>query len=96
MMSKISNLEITPAQLALDPCSGSIVVVDPNTGETLACGTGACATAVAGAITGRCGREVTLHLLGGDLKIEWCPADSHVYMTGGATTVFEGVYQRKS
>lgn len=37
MMSKISNLEITPAQLALDPCSGSIVVVDPNTGETLAC-----------------------------------------------------------
>lgn len=37
MISKISNLEITPAQLALDPCSGSIVIVDPNSGETLAC-----------------------------------------------------------
>lgn len=71
-------------------------VWERGSGETMACGTGACATAVAGAITGRCGREVTLHLLGGDLKIEWCPADSHVYMTGGATTVFEGVYQRKS
>lgn len=37
MMNKIKNLEITPAQLALDPCSGSIVIVDPNSGETLAC-----------------------------------------------------------
>ena len=37
MKQKIQNLEITPAQLALDPCSGSIVIVDPNSGETLAC-----------------------------------------------------------
>lgn len=71
-------------------------VWERGSGETMACGTGACATAVAGAITNRCGREVTLHLLGGDLKIEWCPSNSHVYMTGGATMVFDGIYRRKS
>ena len=37
MLHKISSLEITPAQLALDPCSGSVVITDPSTGETLAC-----------------------------------------------------------
>lgn len=58
-------------------------------GETLACGTGACATAVAAALTGRTGREVTVELPGGDLHIEW-GADDHVYMTGPANEVFEG------
>jgi len=59
--------------------------------ETLACGTGACATAVAGVLNGKTGRKVTVHLAGGDLLIEWAD-DNHVYMTGPAVTVFEGEY----
>jgi len=70
-------------------------VWERGSGETMACGTGACATAVAGAVTGRTSRHVTIHLLGGDLDILWSPDDGHVYMTGGAETVFEGVYRRK-
>lgn len=69
-------------------------VWERGSGETLACGTGACATGVAGVITGRCSRSVTIRLLGGDLKIHWDSADGHVYMTGPATEVFSGVYTR--
>ena len=69
-------------------------VWERGTGETLACGTGACATAVASAITGRTGRDITVHLRGGDLNIKWGEAN-HVYMTGSATKVFDGVYKRK-
>ncbi|HEX2477464.1 MAG TPA: diaminopimelate epimerase [Lacipirellulaceae bacterium] len=61
-----------------------------GSGETLACGTGACAVCVAGVLTGRTGREVTIHLRGGDLDIEWREADNHVYMTGPAVEVFSG------
>lgn len=75
------------------PCDIEMRVWERGTGETLACGTGACATAVAAALTGRTGREVTLHLRGGDLDIRW-GADNHVYMTGPATDVFEGEYVR--
>lgn len=71
-------------------------VWERGSGETMACGTGACASAVAAMLTGRCGRKVTVHLKGGDLEIEWNPTDNHVYMTGGATTVFDGVYLCKS
>lgn len=71
-------------------------VWERGSGETLACGTGACATLVAGVITGGCGRSVTMHLLGGDLKIEWSQADNHVYMTGPAETAFEGTYLYKT
>ena len=67
-------------------------VWERGAGETLACGTGACAVCVAGAITGRTGRRVTVHLLGGDLEIHWA-ADNHVYMTGPAVEVFEGVWK---
>lgn len=70
-------------------------VWERGSGETMACGTGACATAVAAAITGRCGRKVTVRLLGGDLEIDWAN-DGHVYMTGPATTVFEGTIDLKS
>jgi len=70
-------------------------VWERGTGETLACGTGACATAVAAALTGRTGRDVTLRLRGGDLRIQWA-GNGHVMMTGPATEVFEGVYLRKS
>ncbi len=59
-------------------------------GETLACGTGACATAVAAHLTGRAGRKVRIDLLGGTLFIEWRTSDNHVIMKGPAVTVFEG------
>jgi diaminopimelate epimerase len=62
-------------------------------GATMACGTGACAVAVAGARTGRLDREVLLHLPGGDLRIEWDAETNHVRMTGPATDVFEGEYE---
>ena len=61
-----------------------------GSGITLACGTGACAVAVAGALTGRTGRRVTAHLPGGDLQLHWSEADNHVYKTGPATEVFTG------
>ena len=65
-------------------------VWERGAGETLACGTGACAVTVAAILNGYTERTVTVHLLGGDLKIEWSKNDNHVYMTGPATTVFEG------
>lgn len=61
-----------------------------GSGITQACGTGACAVAVAGALTGRTDRKVLAHLPGGDLTLEWRAADNHVYMTGPATEVFSG------
>ncbi|MSR55582.1 MAG: diaminopimelate epimerase [Gemmataceae bacterium] len=64
-------------------------VWERGSGETLACGTGACAVAVAGILTGRFDRKVTIHLLGGDLEIEW-GTDNHVYKTGPAVEVFSG------
>ena len=66
-------------------------VWERGSGETLACGTGACATAVAAIINGYCDNDVTVHLLGGDLEISWSgEEDESVVMTGPATTVFEG------
>ena len=65
-------------------------VWERGAGETLACGTGACAVTVSAILNGYTKRVVTVHLLGGDLKIEWTKNDNHVYMTGPATTVFEG------
>ena len=67
-------------------------VIERGSGETLACGTGACATLVAGVLTGCCDRKATIHLLGGDLLIEWKEQNGHVYMTGPAAMVFEGTY----
>ncbi len=61
-----------------------------GSGETQACGTGASAVCVAGVLTGRAERNITVHLLGGDLELEWNEADNHVYMTGPATEVFTG------
>lgn len=66
-------------------------VWERGSGETMACGTGACATAVAAMLLGLCERKVTIHLRGGDLSVEWGD-DSHVYMRGSATTVFDGTY----
>lgn len=66
-------------------------VWERGTGETLACGTGACAVAVAAVLNNYCDRKITIHLLGGDLEILWDEKDNHVYMTGDAVTVFEGI-----
>ncbi|MFT9847930.1 diaminopimelate epimerase [Aneurinibacillus sp. REN35] len=63
-------------------------------GQTFACGTGACATVVAGALTGRTGRQVLVHLKGGDLMIEWNETDNRVYMTGPAAEVFTGHWHK--
>jgi diaminopimelate epimerase len=65
-------------------------VWERGAGETLACGTGASASCVAAVLNGLTERKVTIHLTGGDLDLEWREADNRVYMTGPATTVFEG------
>ena len=68
-------------------------VWERGTGETLACGTGACASVVACILNGLTDDEVTVHLLGGDLRIRWDRDANHVFMTGPATTVFEGTIE---
>ena len=65
-------------------------VWERGSGETLACGTGACAVAVSSILNNLTGEEVTVKLLGGDLKIHWDRLENLVYMTGPATTVFDG------
>lgn len=61
-----------------------------GSGETWACGTGASAVCVAGVLSGKTERKIVNHLRGGDLELEWNPADNHVYMTGPAAEVFSG------
>ncbi len=67
-------------------------VWERGSGETLACGTGACAVAVAGILTGRLDRLCVGKLLGGELELEWPGAGDPVYMTGPATEVFSGIW----
>lgn len=64
-------------------------VWERGSGETLACGTGACAAVVAGGVNGYIDNEVTVKLPGGNLDIKW-DKNNHIYMTGSATTIFEG------
>ncbi|WP_278862655.1 diaminopimelate epimerase [Leyella stercorea] len=65
-------------------------VWERGSGITMACGTGACATAVVAAVTGRASRRSVIAMDGGTLHIEWNEADGHVYMTGPAAFVFDG------
>ncbi|OKH18704.1 diaminopimelate epimerase [[Limnothrix rosea] IAM M-220] len=65
-------------------------VWERGAGITLACGTGACASVVAGVLTGNCDRLCTVELPGGCLQIEWSAEDNHVYMTGPAEVSFQG------
>lgn len=74
----------------LDPDTIQMRVWERGSGETMACGTGACATAVAAMRNELTNRKVTMHLLGGDLQIEWNKKDDCVYMTGPATIVYQG------
>ena len=93
---KIENHPMFPQRTNVE----FIEVVDRNTfkmrvwergsGETLACGTGACASVVAGVLTDRCDTRVTVKLKGGDLDIEWDKTNNQVYLTGDAHFVFKG------
>jgi len=87
MFPKRTNVEFIE-KLATDRLK--MRVWERGSGETLACGTGACAAVVAGILNGFCDRKTTVELLGGELVIEWNAFDNHVYLTGSATTVFEG------
>ena len=74
----------------LDRHTAQMRVWERGSGETLACGTGACAVAVACALNGLTEDEVTVKLLGGDLQIKWDREKNTVYMTGPAEVVFDG------
>lgn len=74
----------------IDKTTLKMRVWERGAGETLACGTGACATLVASVLNGVAERAATIKLLGGDLFIEWSENDNHVYMTGPAVKVFDG------
>ena len=65
-------------------------VWERGSGETLACGTGACAAAAAMITAGRLDREAVVHLAGGDLRVQWEEKSGHMLMTGPAETVFDG------
>ena len=68
-------------------------VWERGAGETFACGTGACATAVACNLKGLTKKTATVHLKGGDLKINWNESDNKIYMTGSATKAFDGTIE---
>ena len=68
-------------------------VWERGSGTTMACGTGACATAVAAAITGRSGRQSRIIMDGGALNIDWRETDGHVYLSGPAAIAFEGTIE---
>ncbi len=74
----------------IDPKTCFMRVWERGTGETLACGTGCCAVAVAGVLNELLESAVTVRLLGGELLIEWDREKNQIYMTGPAVTVFEG------
>ena len=77
----------------LDRHTAQMRVWERGSGETLACGTGACAVAVACALNGLTEDEVTVKLLGGDLQIKWDREQNTVYMTGPAEVVFDGEWK---
>ena len=74
----------------LDRKTVNMRVWERGSGETMACGTGACASAVAAILCGYTEDEITLHLLGGDLIVRWDKENNRVFMTGPATVVFDG------
>lgn len=94
---EIQNNPLFPAKAniefveVINPDELRMRVYERGSGETQACGTGACATLVAAVVNGKANRKAVIHLLGGDLSIEWAE-NGHVMMTGEAVTVFEGEY----
>jgi len=87
LFPKYTNVEFVKV---IDRKNLQMRVWERGAAETLACGTGACATLVAAVLNGKADREATVKLRGGDLKIAWADDDSDVFMSGPATTVFEG------
>ncbi len=90
---KTAEHRSTPAEQAGATADNTTIrtrVWERGSGITMACGTGACATAVAAALTGRAGRTSHIIMDGGTLDIEWRESDNHVYMTGPAAFVFDG------
>lgn len=96
---KFENHEIFPDRVntefvrVIDRKTVEMRVWERGAGETLACGTGACAVVVSSVLNELTEEEVTVKLLGGDLKIHWDREENLVYMTGSATTVFDGEIQ---
>ncbi|MCR5666928.1 MAG: diaminopimelate epimerase [Eubacterium sp.] len=92
----VETLELFPNRVnaefveVLDRSHVRMRVWERGTGETLCCGTGCCATAVACILNGYTNREVTIQVIGGEVHVHWNEEDGHVYMTGPATSVFEG------
>lgn len=84
----------TNTEFIENPDKGNIRmrVWERGAGETLACGTGASASLVASVLTGKANRKAIVHLLGGQLTVEWDEETNHVFIDGPATTVFSGVW----
>lgn len=89
---KKSNIEFVTVE---DRKHVKMRVWERGSGETLACGTGACAVAVAGAINGFTDRQITVSLPGGQLQITWDEASNHVFLKGGAEFIADGEYYWK-
>lgn len=79
----------------LDTAHLKMRVWERGSGETMACGTGACAAVVAACLNGLCQRQAVVSLLGGELEVHWREADNHVYMTGPAHYTYEGVWLKE-
>ncbi|HBA62883.1 MAG TPA: diaminopimelate epimerase [Lachnospiraceae bacterium] len=90
MHERFPNRVNTEFVRVLDRKTVEMRVWERGTGETLACGTGACAVAVSSILNGFTESEVTIKLLGGDLRIRWDREENKVYMTGPAEVVFDG------
>jgi diaminopimelate epimerase len=82
-----ANIEFVTVRSA---STADMRVWERGAGQTLACGTGACATLVAGVLNGKLNRTAVISLKGGDLHIEWNEQDNRVYMTGPAAFIFDG------
>jgi diaminopimelate epimerase len=93
---KIENHPMFPEKVnvefveILSPTHARMRVWERGSGETLACGTGACAVEAAAVLNGKLERKATISLLGGELELEWNKENNHIYMTGDAVEVFEG------
>lgn len=87
MFPNRANIEFVSVQ---DADKADMRVWERGAGQTLACGTGACATLVAGVLTGKLNRKAVISLKGGDLFIEWDEQSNRVFMTGSAAFVFDG------
>lgn len=90
LFPKLTNVEFVEV---LDEKGLKMRVWERGSGETMACGTGACAGVVAGVLKNLVQRKLTVHLPGGDLKIEYSNKDNHLYMRGPAHEVFKGVVE---